>query len=394
MQSLEGVKVLDLTRVLAGPFSTMILADLGAEVFKVESFDGDEARGFGPFKNKVSGYFQNVNRGKKSIVINLKHPIGRELLFKLISHTDILVENFRPGAMTRLGLDYTSLKPKFPKLIYAACSGFGQTGPYAHRGAYDMIIQGMGGIVSITGEPNRPPVRVGVSIGDLSAALFTCIGILTALLVRNQTGKGQMVDVGMLDCQVALLENAIARYDMTGKVPEPLGARHPSISPFQAIETKDDWIMVAAGNNTLWGKLCKAIERPDLFDDLRFNNNDARTEHHHELDIELSDVFKRKKTEEWLIILESVDIPCGPIQSVDQVMEDPQILSRNMILTMMHPIAGPIKMSGSPIKLSETPPVVNRNAPELGEHTDHILRKLLDASIEDLAQWRADGAIQ
>ena len=394
MQSLEGVKVLDLTRVLAGPFSTMILADLGAEVIKVESLEGDEARGFGPFKNEVSGYFQNVNRGKKSIALNLKDPTGREILLKLISEVDILVENFRPGAMKRLGLDYPSLQPEFPTLIYAACSGFGQTGPYAERGAYDMIIQGMGGVISITGEPDRPPVRVGVSIGDLSAALYTCIGILTALFVRNQTGKGQMVDISMLDCQVALLENAIARYDMTGEIPQPLGARHPSITPFQALKTKDNWIMVAAGNNNLWAKFCEAIGCHEMVHDHRFESNELRTENHQALQLELEKVFITKDTLDWLEILGSLDIPCGPIQSVDQVVEDPQILARNMILTMVHPVAGPLRMSGSPINLSETQPSITQHAPDLGEHTNHLLHSYINASEDEITKWRKDGIIQ
>lgn len=394
MKPLEGVKVLDLTRVLAGPYCTMILADLGADVYKVESFEGDESRGFGPFKNDVSGYFQNVNRGKKSIVLDLKRPEGKAVFLDLLCHMDVLVENFRPGAMKRLGLDYPRLKPDFPSLVYAACSGFGQTGPYAARGAYDMIIQGMGGIVSITGEPDRPPVRVGVSIGDLSAALFSCIGILTALLARQQTGVGQMVDVGMLDCQVALLENAIARYDMTGEVPAPLGARHPSITPFQAVKTQDDWIMIAAGNNNLWQKLCQVINKPDLASDIRFIDNDRRTENHGALDEVLNAVFKLKPASEWLEILEENEIPCGPVQAVDEVMNDPQIAARNMIIQMLHPIAGPLKMAGSPINLSETPPQVTEIAPEHGQHTDEVLRAILNTSESDLSRMREAGVIK
>ena len=394
MGALKDIRVVDLTRVLAGPFTTMTLGDLGAEIIKVEPFGGDEARGFGPFKEGVSGYFENVNRGKQSIAIDLKHPEGRDLLLELIANSDVLVENFRPGVMKKLGLDYETLRERFPGLIYAACSGFGQTGPYARRGAYDMIIQGMGGIVSITGEPDRPPVRVGVSIGDIAAALYSCIGILTALFTRSQTGRGQMVDIGMLDCQVALLENAIARYDMTGTVPEPLGARHPSITPFQAVETRDGWIMIAAGNNVLWSRLCVVVEREDLADDARFRDNNLRTENNADLHTILSDVFRESTTEDWLRRLDAAEIPCGPIQNVRQVVEDPQVLARDMIVNLLHPIAGSLRVAGSPIKLSETPPEVTRHAPTLGEHTDQVLKSLLQASGDDLARWRATGAIR
>ncbi len=394
MGALTDIRVIDLTRVLAGPFTTMTLGDLGAEVIKVEPFGGDEARGFGPFKEDVSGYFENVNRGKKSIAIDLKHPAGRDILLGLIEKSDVLVENFRPGVMKKLGLDYETLRSQFPGLTYAACSGFGQTGPYARRGAYDMIIQGMGGIVSITGEPDRPPVRVGVSIGDIAAALYSCIGILTALFSRTQTGMGQMVDIGMLDCQVALLENAIARFDMTGTVPEPLGARHPSITPFQAVETRDGWIMIAAGNNVLWRRLCEVIGREDLVDDERFKDNNLRTEHHAELHTELSEVFKERTTEVWLKMLDSAEIPCGPIQNIQQVVEDPQVLARDMIVRILHPIAGPLRMAGSPLKLSDTPPEITRHAPALGEHTDQVLQSLLGSSSGDLAQWRDSDVIR
>ena len=394
MGALKDIRVIDLTRVLAGPFTTMTLGDLGAEVIKVEPFGGDEARGFGPFKEGVSGYFENVNRGKQSIAIDLKHPAGRGLLLELIGKSDVLVENFRPGVMNKLGLDYEALKEKYPGLIYAACSGFGQTGPYARRGAYDMIIQGMGGIVSITGEPGRPPVRVGVSIGDIAAALYSCIGILTALFTRTQTGRGQMVDIGMMDCQVALLENAIARYDMTGSVPEPLGARHPSITPFQAVETRDGWIMIAAGNNVLWHRLCEVMGREDLADDARFRDNNLRTENHAGLHAILSEVFREGKTEDWLQRLDGAEIPCGPIQDVRQVVEDPQVLARGMIVKLLHPVAGSLRVAGSPLKLSDTPPEITRHAPSLGEHTDEVIQRLLRASADDVARWRESGAIR
>ena len=393
MQVLEGIRVIDLTRVLAGPYATMVLSDLGAEVIKVESLTGDEARRFGPFKGDVSGYFQSVNRGKKSIAVDLKHPDGKALLMDLLAQSDILVENFRPGAMKRLGLDYETLRSVYPSLIYSACSGFGQTGPYSHRGAYDMIIQGMGGVISVTGEPDQPPVRVGISIGDLSASLFTAIGILSALHVRNQTGSGQMVDIGMLDCQVALLENAIARFDMNGEVPKPLGARHPSITPFQAFETSDSWLMLAIGNNVLWQKFCDVIENPWLIQDPRFSDNASRTDNHTALQNILSPIIKQRTTPAWIDLLEPLDIPCGPIHDVQQVVEDPQVKARDMILQFAHPTAGPLRMAGTPIKLTDTPGQISGIAPELGEHTDDVLTSILNFSKQEIHKLRSQNII-
>jgi len=393
MQVLEGIRVIDLTRVLAGPYATMVLADLGAEVIKVESLTGDEARRFGPFKGDVSGYFQSVNRGKKSVAIDLKHPDGKALLMDLLAQSDILVENYRPGAMKRLGLDYETLRSVYPSLIYAACSGFGQTGPYSHRGAYDMIIQGMGGVISVTGEPDQPPVRVGISIGDLSASLFTAIGILSALHVRNQTGAGQMVDIGMLDCQVALLENAISRFDMNGEVPKPLGARHPSITPFQAFETSDSWLMLAIGNNVLWQKFCDVIETPWLTQDPRFSDNASRTDNHTALQNVLSPIIKQRTTPAWIDLLEPLDIPCGPIHDVQQVVEDPQVKARDMILQFTHPTAGPLRMAGTPIKLTDTPGQISGIAPELGEHTDDVLTSILNFSKQEIHKLRSQNII-
>ena len=393
MQVLDGIRVIDLTRVLAGPYATMVLADLGADVIKVESPGGDEARGFGPFKNEVSGYFQSVNRGKKSIVIDLKTDDGRELLLNLLEEADIIAENYRPGAMNRLGLDYEALHQRFPRLIYAACSGFGQTGPYAQRGAYDMIIQGMGGVVSVTGEPGRPPVRVGVSIGDLSASLFTAIGILSALHVRNRTGVGQMVDISMLDCQVALLENAIARFDMTGDIPEPIGSRHPSITPFQAFDTREGWLMLAIGNDSLWARFCGVVSMEELVEDVRFRSNALRTENHEALESILMGVMRSRTAQEWMALLEPLDIPCGPIHNVQDVVNDPQVKARDMIIEMDHPTAGNLRIPGSPLKLSDTPSRISEPAPDLGQHTDHILSTVLKIDASEIARLRATKCI-
>ncbi len=391
---LKGIRVLDLTRILAGPYATMILRDLGAEVIKIEQPEtGDEARDFGPFKNDFSLYFMSVNRGKKSVTLNLKSPRGKELFLELVKSSDILVENFRPGTMEKLGLDYESLKKHHPSLLYAACSGFGQTGPYAMRGAYDMIIQGMGGIISITGEPDRPPVRVGTSIGDITSALFTTIGLLSALRHRDQTGEGQLIDVGMLDCQVAILENAMVRYFSTGDIPRPLGRRHPAITPFEVFESADGYVVIAIGNNELWRKFCEHVDRHELIDDERFHTNARRTENHESLFPILAEIMCRRTTDAWVEALEAIGVPCGPVNTVDKVANDPQVLARDMIAEVEHDTTGTVQVPGIPIKLSETPGQIDAPAPNLGEHTSEILTDLLKLGAEEVNQLKQDGVV-
>ncbi len=391
---LKGIRVLDLTRILAGPYATMILRDLGAEVVKIEQpGDGDEARDFGPFKNDFSLYFMSVNRGKKSVTLNLKAPRGKELFLELVKSSDILVENFRPGTMEKLGLDYESLKTHHPSLLYAACSGFGQTGPYAMRGAYDMIIQGMGGIISITGEPDRPPVRVGTSIGDITSALFTAIGILSALRHRDQTGEGQLIDVGMLDCQVAILENAMVRYFSTGDIPRPLGRRHPAITPFEVFESADGYVVIAIGNNELWRRFCEHVNRPELIDDEVFRTNALRTENHESLFPILAEIMHSRTTDAWVEALEVIGVPCGPVNTVDKVANDPQVLARDMIAEVEHDITGTVQVPGLPIKLSETPGQIDAPAPNLGEHTSEVLIGLLGLETEEVNQLKKDGVV-
>ena len=391
---LKGIRVLDLTRILAGPYATMILRDLGAEVIKIEQpGTGDEARDFGPFKNDFSLYFMSVNRGKKSVTLNLKSPRGKELFLELVKGADILVENFRPGTMEKLGLDYESLKEHHPSLLYAACSGFGQTGPYAMRGAYDMIIQGMGGIISITGEPDRPPVRVGTSIGDITSALFTAIGILSALRHRDQTGEGQLIDVGMLDCQVAILENAMVRYFSTGDIPRPLGRRHPAITPFEVFESADGYVVIAIGNNELWRKFCEHVGQPELINDERFHTNALRTENHEALFPILAEIMRRRTTDEWVETLEAIGVPCGPVNTVDKVANDPQVLARDMIAEVEHDTTGTVQIPGLPIKLSETPGQIDAPAPNLGEHTSEVLTGLLGLETEEVNQLKQDGTV-
>ena len=391
---LKGIRVLDLTRILAGPYATMILRDLGAEVIKIEQPGvGDEARDFGPFKNDFSLYFMSVNRGKKSVTLNLKAPRGKELFLELVKGSDILVENFRPGTMEKLGLGYESLKAHHPSLLYAACSGFGQTGPYAMRGAYDMIIQGMGGIISITGEPDRPPVRVGTSIGDITSALFTAIGILSALRHRDQTGEGQLIDVGMLDCQVAILENAMVRYFSTGDIPRPLGRRHPAITPFEVFESADGYVVIAIGNNELWRKFCEHVNHPELIDNERFHTNALRTENHESLFPILAEIMCHRTTDTWVEALEEIGVPCGPVNTVDKVANDPQVLARDMIAEVEHEVTGTVQIPGIPIKLSETPGQIDAPAPNLGEHTSEVLTGLLGLEAEEVNQLKQDEVL-
>ena len=396
---LDGIKVLDLSRVLAGPYATMLLCDLGAEVIKIEQpGTGDESRNFGPFKNGFSLYFMSVNRGKRSITLNLKTQRGREIFLQLVKQCDVVVENFRPGTMQKLGLDYDTLKAAYPSLIYAACSGFGQTGPSAQQGAYDMIIQGMGGIMSITGEPPSPdekraPVRVGTSISDITAALFTTIGILSALHHRHQTGRGQLVDVAMLDSLVAVLENAVVRYFATGEVPQPLGSRHPAITPFEAFASADGYVIIAIGNDTLWEKFCEHVGRRELISDARFRTNADRTANHSELFPILSEILRQRTTDAWIDALEKIGVPCGPINAMDKVVNHPQVQAREMITQVVHQITGAVEVPGIPIKLSETPGSVNAPAPSLGEHTTAVLTELLGMRLDEVERLRQEGVV-
>ena len=391
---LAGTRVLDLTRVLASPFASMILGDLGAEVLKVElPGSGDEARGFGPFLDGESAYFNSVNRGKKSLTIDLRKPQGQELARRLAGSCDVLVENFRPGSMARFGLDYETLHALYPGLVYASISGFGQTGPYAQRPAYDIIIQAMSGMASITGVEGQPPVRVGSSIADLSAALYSVIGILAALGGARETGEGQHIDVSMLDCQVALLESAIARYDVTGEVPKPLGSRHPTITPFQFFEAADGYMVVAAGNDRLWQRLCETLGIDELAGDRRFDSNAKRTDNHVELEPLLAAAFTRGTVEEWCAKLGEAGVPCGPILNIAQVVADPQIAAREMIVRVEHPGSLEFAMPASPLRFSRDPTVEPRPAPGLGSDTEAVLRELLAMDSEELEALRSQQVI-
>ena len=377
---LEGIRVLDLTRVLAGPYATMVLCDLGAEVIKVERPDGgDMARGTGPFIDGESSYFLSLNRGKKSVILDLKDEQGKSLFLELVKKCDVLVENFVPGVMDRLGVGYEVVKEHNPRIIYASVSGFGQTGPYTKRPALDIIVQGMGGMISITGEPGGPPIRPGASLGDIAAGLFTAVGILAALHERERSGQGQMLDVAMLDCQLALLENAFARYFATGQVPGPIGTRHPVTTPFQVYETSDGQITVAfvGGAKDQWPLFCALLDRVDLIDDERFQNSWSRTQHYDELNPMIVEGMKKKTSGQWLKELEEARIPCGPVNDIIQVAQDPQVRARDMITEVPHPKGGSVKVVNSPIKLSRTPALVKGPAPGHGAHTRAVLEELL-----------------
>tara|TARA_Y100000590_G_scaffold185810_1_gene211719 strand:- start:716 stop:1921 length:1206 start_codon:yes stop_codon:yes gene_type:complete len=384
---LEGKIVLDLTHVLAGPFAGMILSDLGATVIKIEKPDvGDRARGTGPFIGEESSYFMSVNRGKLGLSIDLSQEDGKELFLKLVQKADVVLENFVPGAMKRLGLDYESLKLRNSRLIYAAISGFGQDGPYSGRSALDIIVQGMGGMLSITGEPEGAPVRPGNSQGDITAGLFAVIGILSAMQEREKSGLGQMIDIGMLDCQIAVLENAFTRYFVTGQTPKPLGTRHPSIAPFQAFQTKDGYITVAmTGGKDRWPLFCFALDRIDLIDDPRFSDGWSRSQNYDELAPILSDIILRKTSQEWLGQFDELGIICGPVNTIDKVVRDEQVEYRGMIKDIDHPRLGLIKSISSPINLSRTPTDSGGYAPIMGEHSRYVLTEIIGVS-EDYIQ--------
>lgn len=391
--ALEGIIVLDLGRVLAAPYCGMILADLGAEVIKIEiPGSGDDSREYPPLVNKESGYFMSLNRNKKSLTLDLKRKKGKEIFKTLAGRADVILENFRPGTMDKLGLGYKVIKEINPRLVYAAISGFGQSGPYSGKPAYDLIIQAMGGIMSLTAHPGGMPTRVGSSVSDITAGMFGAIGILAALRAREVTGRGQMVDISMLDCQVALLENAIARYGATGKAPQPTGNRHPAITPFQAFPTKDYYVICAAGNDKLWEEFCRAVGREDLVRDPRFATNRLRTENIKQLEAILFDIFSQKTTAEWIGVMEAAGIPCGPIYSIGQVVNDPQVKAREMVVEIDHPVAGKQLIHGVPVKLSDTPGGIRQPAPTLGQHTVEVLQRF-GFSDQEITRLAREGAI-
>ena len=374
---LKNLLVIDLTRVLVGPYCTMILSDLGARVIKIEAPDvGDDSRKFGPFIEDYSAYFMALNRGKESIALNLKNSDDTKIFDKILSKADILVENFKPGTLEKWGYGWKEVNKKYPKLIYASASGFGQTGPLKELPAYDMVVQGMGGIMSVTGQPNSEPTRVGTSIGDITAALFTAIGINAALYDREKTGKGMYVDVSMLDCQIAILENAIARYLSNNEIPKPMGSRHPSIAPFEAFRTKDSYIIIAAGNDKLFQKLCKILNIAEINDHPKFKTNSLRIQNIDELKNIFEEKLSTKNTNSWVNEMQKEKIPCGPILNIKEAVENPQIESRNMIVKAYHKVIGDFKLAGNPIKMSAYKDEKTRgDIPDLDEHRKKIIEE-------------------
>lgn len=392
---LDGIIVLDLTKVLAGPFCAMQLADFGAEVIKIENPEtgGDDARHIGPHVKDESAYFMSINRNKKSITLNLKTEQGREIFKKLVAKADIVVENFRYGVMEKMGLCYDELCKINPGIIYATSSGYGQTGPYRTRPAYDPVIQAMGGIMSVTGQKGGEPTRVGVSIGDLAAGLYLALGISLALYQREKTGEGQQIDVSMLDCQIALLENHIARYMVGGELPKPAGNRHPSYSPFGSFKTRDGYIVIAAGNNKLWKELCTVLGFPQMGEDPRFATNVLRVENYYEMEALMEEKLAEKTTKEWVEILVQSGIPCGPINTIPDLIDDPHVQAREMIVKVDHPVLGEVGMAGIPMKMSHTPGRIKRHAPALGEHNEEILSSFLGLSEQEIRTLKEDGIL-
>jgi CoA:oxalate CoA-transferase len=393
---LHDIRVLDVSRLLSGPYCTMLLADLGADVLKVEyPRGGDPARTLEPFVGDDSSFFLSVNRGKKSITLDLGTQTGRNLFLRLLQQCDVLVENFVPGTMARFGLDYESVRGVNPRLVYASISGFGQDGPEADRPALDIIVQAMGGIMSITGEPDGRTVRPGPSLGDSVAGTFAALSIVSALYQRRETGRGQYVDTAMLDCQVTLMENAFARYFATGVPPGPLGTRHPSAVPFQVFDASDGRFVIALLTNdrATWHRFCEAIGRPDLGADPRYQSNAGRMRHVDGLVAELQKTTAEKPVAEWLEKLRAADIPCGPINDMKAVAEDPQVRYRGMLPEIPHPQKGTWPVANTPFHLSSAATGPAGASPALGAHTDAVLRNLLGLSGDEINALRKDGVI-
>ena len=393
-RALDGIRIIDFSKALAGPYCTMLLADMGAEVIKVEMpGSGDDSRGWGPpFIEGEAAYFLSVNRNKKSITLNLKDPKAKEIALKIIEKADIVLESNRPGVMTKLGLDYETVKKINPGIIYCSISGFGQTGPYSKRPGFDQVIQGYGGIMGLTGEKGGGPLKVGIAVTDIATGMFAATGILTALYHRERTGQGQHVDASMLDGQVSWLTYQAGRYLASGNVPQRIGSAHPLIVPYQDFEASDGFINIAAGNDNLWKKFCAVTDLSDIVDDPKFATNPKRVENRDEVVEIVSKKINTKTMQEWLDILNDAGVPCGPIYTVDQIFKDPQVLAREMLVEVDHPKCGKIQVTGSPIKLSETPAEITTHPPMLGEHNSSILQEF-GFSEEDITKLKEDKVI-
>lgn len=395
LRALEGLRVLDLSRVLAGPFCTMILGDLGAEVIKIERpGSGDDTRQWGPpFVGGESAYYLCVNRNKKSVTVDLKSPRGQEIVRRLARVSDVLVENFKVGELAKMRLGYEDLREINPRIVYCSITGYGQTGPDKDLPGYDFMIQGRGGVMSITGEPDGEPMKVGVAIVDITAGLFASSAIQAALLAREKTGQGQYIDISLLDCQVTWLANVASNYLVSGQVPQRYGNAHPNIVPYQSFRAKDGFFTLGVGNDGQWQRICETLNRPDLAHDPRFATNPERVKHREVLIPLLQEVFLERGVEDWLQKMTAAGVPCGPVQTVDQVFADPQMLAREMVWGVPHPTAGQVRLVGTPLKLSATPAVLQAHPPLLGEHTEEILGALLGYPQEEIQQLREQGVV-
>ncbi len=379
MKALSGVRVLDLTRALAGPYCTLMLGDYGADVIKIElPGRGDDTRHWGPpYIDGESAYFLSINRNKRSLTLNLKDPAGREVFMRLARNADVVVENFTPGVVNRLGIDYEAVKAENPRIVYSSISGFGQTGPYREKPAYDQVMQGLGGIMSLTGDPDGQPQKIGVALADIGAGMLAAYAVMTALFHRERTGVGQYIDVSMLDLQVAWLTYQAATYFATGVPPPRVGAAHPNLVPYQAFKCADGkYINVAVGNERFWQRFCKALGREDLVEMPEYAQNRDRVKNRDQLVALLQQEFDTRSTDRWVDILEEAGVPCGPINDLADVFSDPQVKARDMLLEVQHPSAGKIKQTGIPIKFSATPGSIDSPPPLLGQHSKEILLEL------------------
>jgi formyl-CoA transferase len=394
MQPLNGVRVLDLSRVLAGPYCTMVLGDLGAEVIKVEPPEGDETRGWGPpFAGGESAYYLCVNRNKRDMVINLKTDEGKTILRELAIQSDVLVENFRPGTLNKFGLDFETLHALNPKLIYCSITGFGQTGSMKDKPGYDFMIQASGGLMSITGEPDGEPMKTGVAVVDLFAGQNAIIAILAALQARTLTGEGQHLDIALFDSQLGWLANVASNYLISGKLPKRHGNAHANIVPYQSFQASDGWFAIAVGNDRQFVRLCELLGKPELAANEKFATNSTRVQNREEIIALLASIFKMASVAEWLEKLDKAEIPCGPINNFEQVFSMPQVKEREMLVQMEHPTIGALPLVGSPLKMSATPVEYRIPPPLMGEHTEDILMDVLGYSNEKVKELRNRGCV-